>query len=391
VIAMQFEISDAAAKTFAREFYCAIAEGHPVDAAVCESRKALFNEEFGQEWATPVLYMRSHEGTLFELAPAGAGGSAATATPTAAPGSGEHIVVDAARKAAELAEASRAAEAAATAERERAEKERAELARIESAKADAERRRIDAEKAAAAAREREERETERAAVITRDLIRIAEPAGPKTSFPAWQIGAGVVIFALLFALSWHHLRPHSHADEEGGAGAPNSPQAAPVAPAPSRIGNSTSSTQDESTAGVKHGDNEHAKKSRDIEQVNDSKQRSDASATKPASVASNSASNASAPTRIRVSATDQEAKLISRVTPVYPPLAVQARIAGTVLLEVVIAKNGKVESVAVVSGHPLLLESAMDAVKQRVYQPTLVNGRAVEVDTRVTVIYSLNR
>ena len=71
VIAMQFEISDAAAKIFAREFYCAIAEGNPVDAAVCESRKALFNEEFGQEWATPVLYMRSQEGTLFDLAPAG--------------------------------------------------------------------------------------------------------------------------------------------------------------------------------------------------------------------------------------------------------------------------------------------------------------------------------
>ena len=60
-----------AAKIFAREFYCAIADCNPVDAAVCESRKALFNEEFGQEWATPVLYMRSQEGALFELAPAG--------------------------------------------------------------------------------------------------------------------------------------------------------------------------------------------------------------------------------------------------------------------------------------------------------------------------------
>ena len=108
-------------------------------------------------------------------------------------------------------------------------------------------------------------------------------------------------------------------------------------------------------------------------------------------VASSSAPNANAATRIRVSATDQEAKLVSRVTPVYPPLAVQARIAGAVVLDIVIAKNGKVESVAVVSGHPLLLESAMDAVKQRIYQPTLVNGRAVEVDTRVTVVYSLNR
>src|SRR5882724_5738278 len=67
VTAMQFEISDAAAKVFALEFYRAVAEGNPVDAAVCESRKALFKEEFGQEWATPVLYMRSQEGQLFEL------------------------------------------------------------------------------------------------------------------------------------------------------------------------------------------------------------------------------------------------------------------------------------------------------------------------------------
>ena len=52
-IAMQFEISDIAETFFAREFYRAIAEGNPVDAAMCESRKALFREECRQEWATP--------------------------------------------------------------------------------------------------------------------------------------------------------------------------------------------------------------------------------------------------------------------------------------------------------------------------------------------------
>jgi len=236
----------------------------------------------------------------------------------------------------------------------------------------------------------------------------------------WQAGAGVVIFALLFALSWHHLRPHSHSDEESEAGAANSSQAARVASASPEHSGSTNGAANKSTASAKHGDGEHQKQSRDAEPGNAPKQRSDAGATKPASVsadtgssmaatagpaasngtvadsprsdvASSNAPNANAPTRIRVSATDQEAKLVSRVTPVYPPLAVQARIAGAVVLDIVIAKNGKVESVAVVSGHPLLLESAMDAVKQRVYQPTLVNGRAVEVDTRVTVVYSLNR
>ena len=67
VVAMQFEISDDAAKTFAEEFYGAIADGLPVDAAVSESRKALFSGRFGQEWATPVLYMRSSSGVLFEV------------------------------------------------------------------------------------------------------------------------------------------------------------------------------------------------------------------------------------------------------------------------------------------------------------------------------------
>ncbi len=67
VVAMQFEISDDAAKTFAEEFYGALADGFPVDAAVSESRKALFSGRFGQEWATPVLYMRSASGVLFEV------------------------------------------------------------------------------------------------------------------------------------------------------------------------------------------------------------------------------------------------------------------------------------------------------------------------------------
>jgi TPR repeat protein len=67
VIAMQFEISDDAAKTFAEEFYAAIADRLPIDAAVSESRKALFGGRFGQEWATPVLYMRSSDGLLFDV------------------------------------------------------------------------------------------------------------------------------------------------------------------------------------------------------------------------------------------------------------------------------------------------------------------------------------
>ncbi len=67
IVAMQFEISDAAAKAFAEEFYGAIAEGFPVDASVSEARKALYGGRYGQEWATPVLYMRSPNGLLFDV------------------------------------------------------------------------------------------------------------------------------------------------------------------------------------------------------------------------------------------------------------------------------------------------------------------------------------
>jgi protein TonB len=79
------------------------------------------------------------------------------------------------------------------------------------------------------------------------------------------------------------------------------------------------------------------------------------------------------------------------VTPVYPPLARQTRISGTVRLHAIIAKDGTVQQLEVLSGHPLLVQSALDAVRQWRYQPTLLNGEPVEVDTTVDVIFSLNQ
>lgn len=67
VVAMQFEITDAAALTFAHEIYGAIADGYPIDAALAEARVAMFAAGHGVEWATPVLYMRSPDGRLFEV------------------------------------------------------------------------------------------------------------------------------------------------------------------------------------------------------------------------------------------------------------------------------------------------------------------------------------
>jgi len=95
--------------------------------------------------------------------------------------------------------------------------------------------------------------------------------------------------------------------------------------------------------------------------------------------------------RIRQGGSVQAALLVNKVQPVYPPLARQTRISGTVRLHALISKSGAVESLEVLSGHPLLVRAAMDAVQQWRYKPTLLNGEPVEVDTTIDVIFSLNQ
>jgi protein TonB len=95
--------------------------------------------------------------------------------------------------------------------------------------------------------------------------------------------------------------------------------------------------------------------------------------------------------RIKVGGNVTAARLQNKVTPVYPPLARQTRISGTVRLHAIIAKDGTVQQLEVLSGHPLLVQAALDAVRQWRYQPTLLNGEPVEVDTTVDVIFSLNQ
>lgn len=95
------------------------------------------------------------------------------------------------------------------------------------------------------------------------------------------------------------------------------------------------------------------------------------------------------PQRLRVGSAVQKAKLLQHVEPVYPPLAVQARISGVVHLNVIVGKDGTVQNLTVASGHPLLVPAAMEAVKQWVYAPTLLNGQPVEVATQVEVEFTL--
>jgi len=95
--------------------------------------------------------------------------------------------------------------------------------------------------------------------------------------------------------------------------------------------------------------------------------------------------------RIRVSGNVQAARLVKTVQPVYPSLAKQARISGTVTLHAIISTDGRVLSLEVLSGHPMLTQAAMDAVRQWEYQPTLLNGEPVEVDTTIEVVFTLNQ
>ena len=96
-----------------------------------------------------------------------------------------------------------------------------------------------------------------------------------------------------------------------------------------------------------------------------------------------------APPRVRVGGVVQAAKLLRQAKPVYPPLARSARISGIVRLEAVIGRNGTIESLHVMSGHPLLVPAALEAVRQWIYQPTLLNGDPVEVLTQIEVNFKL--
>jgi protein TonB len=80
-----------------------------------------------------------------------------------------------------------------------------------------------------------------------------------------------------------------------------------------------------------------------------------------------------------------EGSLIRRVQPVYPPLARMARIQGPVVVAAIISKTGMMEHVQALSGHPMLIPAAVDAVSQWRYKPYILNGEAIEVETQITV------
>jgi protein TonB len=95
------------------------------------------------------------------------------------------------------------------------------------------------------------------------------------------------------------------------------------------------------------------------------------------------------PMRVRRGGEVQQADLIYAPKPAYPVLAKSSRIQGAVVMDAIISKDGTVDNLVVKSGHPLLIQAAMDAVRQWRYRPTLLNGEPVEVITTITVNFTL--
>jgi protein TonB len=95
------------------------------------------------------------------------------------------------------------------------------------------------------------------------------------------------------------------------------------------------------------------------------------------------------PRQITVGGDVQAALIMTQIQPVYPPLARQGHIRGSVLLRAVIGTDGKIKNLTAISGHPLLVEAAMNAVRRWIYRPTVLDGVPVEVNTEVEVRFGL--
>lgn len=93
--------------------------------------------------------------------------------------------------------------------------------------------------------------------------------------------------------------------------------------------------------------------------------------------------------RIRIGSSLLQRKLKSAPPPEYPPLARQARVEGVVTLNAVVGQDGSVQNLSVVSGHPLLVPAAIEAVRHWTYEPTLINGSPTDVESEVDVNFTL--
>ena len=96
------------------------------------------------------------------------------------------------------------------------------------------------------------------------------------------------------------------------------------------------------------------------------------------------------PQKVRVSQGVLQGNLLHQVQPQYPPIARAARVSGAVVIKATIGKDGSMQDLQVVSGHPMLVQSALEAVKQWRYKPWVLNGEPVTVETVITVNFNLS-
>jgi protein TonB len=96
------------------------------------------------------------------------------------------------------------------------------------------------------------------------------------------------------------------------------------------------------------------------------------------------------PQRVRVSQGVTQGLLLRKIQPAYPPLARQARIQGPVVLQAEIGKDGSIQNLRLISGHPMLAPAAIEAIKQWKYKPYILNGEPVEVETTITFNFTLS-
>lgn len=95
------------------------------------------------------------------------------------------------------------------------------------------------------------------------------------------------------------------------------------------------------------------------------------------------------PVQVTVGGDVQAGRIVQQIQPVYPALARQGRIQGSVQLKALVGVDGKIKNLTAVNGHPLLVDAALDAVRHWTYQPTLLNGVPVEVKTEIVVRFEL--
>jgi protein TonB len=94
---------------------------------------------------------------------------------------------------------------------------------------------------------------------------------------------------------------------------------------------------------------------------------------------------------MRVSSGVEDALIVRKTLPIYPPIAREMRAEGTVVLEATISKSGTIENLRVAGGPPVLRQAALDAVQTWLYRPYLLDGEPVEVETTINVIFKLGR